>query len=497
MDGMTGNPDATMRIIRACEGFAIGTAMRDGHVTGFLLNTHRLHTIPLIQTMPSGDVHHLKYPRAMLLRADGRITVVGQGVCGDSTFPAIAHVLEDTVTVLLGNGLDDSSETYFDVLEDACRSDTLCICGESGGGVATVHVVDGCTGVVKKTALLSATTVGSSEATTVAVSMTATHECMLVVGVHVGNAGDDESSSLLWPLDLHTLTQLLPLSVTSFNDPSTNRLRLPMHTHGSTIIKVLGGRRGEALHVVSMVTFRATTPCVNVPLHALVVQKFTRDTDPDVAYGASGFVTWYDAHAMSTRPTDAVLHGGTVYVTGNVFASETATAATYITPALPFLNVHADPTSAPAPFVLQVRPGGSASCLLNSLGGGCAEATFANAIVVTPAVITVLGDVWFHLRCPAQPAGLLLVTLGMVGSCPRVLNGGKVNIPIIRVNSPTVVVDALCDGPTTLQIAGPLVVGCVASGDTAASCLPGTIVFDPVLKTFKGFDGDAWKSFTQ
>jgi len=156
----------------------------------------------------------------------------------------------------------------------------------------------------------------------------------------------------------------------------------------------------------------------------------------------------------------------------------------------------------PSPFAVSIRPDGTPCILFTGLRGR-AEGCFANTLTLTPGsltVLTVLGDVWFHLQTVGQRAGLLVVDIALL-SCPRILNNHFVSIPVINFGTADtccVTVDKLCggNGTTTLQVAGPIVVGKPPAQLFLSNSVPGAIAFDASTKTFLGFDGVSWKPFS-
>lgn len=497
------NPLATMRILRSAGRFAIGTAVSTvtGEPSGFLLDTKTRTVIPLRYECSSGDVHVMICPRALLVRK-GVVTVVGESLLDGERYPAIAYVRGGCVTIISGCDGECKSDSececeevppppsytdvkYYDVIENPCSHDHLVICG-SRRDRAAVFVVSKKTGAIVDTTSLYAL---GEDVTSLATCITLVSSCMFVVGVQA-----EESSSLLWTIAAETLQELNWTSGTSYNNKSTKRLRLPVNGLSVSIIRLFSEPSGV---VYAVAVGKFSTYETNMPSYGSVVYKFTEDTEPDQCYGVAGISIWFDPRSTSTRPNDAVLEDGSIYVVGNSYSCGACDDGLgYANPCLPFLSVGVPRgyTSYPKPFLLQVRYDGCPCPLLNGLDG-CAPALFANTVLVHATRATIIGDVWFHLGCPSQPAGLLLVEM-LLKPCPRIVNCARVNVPVINIpdgcQSGPIVTDKLC-GDTIFQVAGPVVVGCA---NTEGLCLPGSIAFDPVTKSFMGFDGTEWRSFT-
>lgn len=482
-------PIATMRIVKSAGHWAIGTAVSTitNRPAGFLVNVKTLCVTLLQETTASGEVYVVSRPRALVIREDG-VTVFGNADFEGVDYPAIAHVNEALcVRILVGCGCDSEDQiTYYDAIVNACDPCTAYIAG-SRNDRATVFLVNLNTGVIIDTTSLYLDT---PDASSLATCVTVVASCMLVLGVQIS-----ESSSMLWTLSLDTLQEVSFTAGTSYNDVVTRRLRLPVNCLSVAVLRVFAQPCGS-LYAVTAGTFNTTG--TNMPSHGVVVYHFTPDTLPDMEFAVSGISIWFDPRATSTRPTDATYAEGTVYVVGNSYDFETPPqdVPTFYNPCLPFLSVDVLRTNValPSPFLVQVRVDGSVCPLLSCLKS-CAAATFANTVLVYPGTAVVVGDVWFHLNCPSQSAGLLLVEM-VLKPCPRIVNSARVSVPVF--NSPVgccagpIVVDRLC-GDTTLQVAGPVVVGCPCE---TALPLPGAIAFDPVKGAFVGFDGLEWKTFT-
>lgn len=508
-------PVATMRIVRASGQYAIGTALSTitGAATGFLLNVKTMCVTPLRETACDGNVYAMTKPRALLHRGDGVVTVVGNAYFMGEDLPAIAHVYvaSGVVKVLVGCGkpekhcdheedVDDevcASEKvykcvkYYDVLPNPCDPCLLYIAGARNGR-ATVFVVNAKTGIVVDSTSLyvqPSEPVSETECVTEseAVTMTLVAGAMLVVGVHV-----NESSSMLWALSTDTLQELSMTAGTSYNHRLTQRLRVPMHCADVTVVRVFGLADGT-VYAVAIGHF--DTVDNNMPSRGVLVYKFTPDTMPDMTFGVSGIALWFDPRSASTRLNDATLaDDGSLYIVGNAFETEPVAQTTpgYRNMSFPFLNVDVlrSNLTYPSPFLLQVRCDGAICPLLNGLRG-CAVGLFANTVIVHPATATILGDVWFRLGCPSQPAGVLNVEL-VLRPCPRIINANRVALPVIDIGcTGPIVIDKRC-GETTLQVAGPVVVGCVCETTLP---LAGAIAFDPYTGAFMGYDGYSWKAF--
>ena len=546
MDGTAGHAYGTMRIVRSCDGFAIGTATCSdtGEVCGFLLRVTEFserHVIVsrLQQTFFSGDVYTLTYPRALVLRhGKSVVTIVGEGrLNGSSRHPAVAHVRLNTqphveVDVILGSdefadasgsesdegdgdgdgsGSDgDSRKTalaacesrgscvyrvqpeYYDVIRTPTDSSAVYVCG-SADGAAAVFLIDDSHGIVKKMTRLCTRGAGKGSVAT-CLTLSACKK-LLVVGVQTA-----ATSSLVWALAADTMQQLHSLSTCAFNDRATKRLRLPHEAVSVDVLRLFALPCGSFYALATAWFSKEREECRDdtetpTPTAAVAVYRFTADTEPEVDFGVYGISLWFDAHGVETRPCDAVVHKDSLYVTGNVYLGEGADAEEpiYVNPCMSFLSVNV--RSPPSPFLLQFRRSGVPCAVFLGLDG-CAQAHFANTVSLAPnscSALVVLGDVWFHLGKPSQAAGLLVVDIALQQP-PRIMNAQYISVPVIdfgRCCEP-VTIDKKCV-ETTLQVAGPIIVGCPPVH--CASILPGAIAYDATCQAFVGFDGVSWKKF--
>ena len=555
MDGTAGAAYGTMRVIRSCDGFAIGvaTCSDTGKVCGFLLrllasdasDSHVVVT-RLQQTFDGGSVYTLTLPRALVLRhGKSVVTIVGEGYYEGSVYPAVAHVRlqegdddaelssesdgectgdgeieseyeseyesehEDNATGTASGStwaahssdrrrgwLRRPAPEYYDVIRTPSDGSAVYVCGTSNG-TAAVFLVDDLHGLVKKVGRLR---VRGSLATCLVLSAC---KKMLVVGVQAPD------TSLMWALSADTMQELYSLTTCAFNDRTTKRLRLPHEAASVDVLRLFASPCGSFYALAT-----AWFPCrksggkgMQQPVSAVAVYRFTADTAPDIGFGMGGISLWFDAHGVESRPCDAVLHKDSLYVVGNVYFGESlrrhrdrecdtdsSVATIYLNACLPFLSV--DVSSPPSPFLLQFRRS-SLPCAIFLGLDGCAEGHFSNTVCLNPAssgsAITVFGDVWFHLGRPSQAAGLLAVDIALQQP-PRIINAQHIRVPIIDYGGccEPITVDKRCKA-TALQVAGPVIVGCPPVD--CASIFPGAIAFDATCQAFIGFDGISWKRF--
>ena len=136
---------------------------------------------------------------------------------------------------------------------------------------------------------------------------------------------------------------------------------------------------------------------------------------------------------------------------------------------------------------------------------GCATARLGNAVVPAgPLGLRLLGDVFLRVDVAAQPAGVLDAAV-LFDRCAglRVANGGAAtwanagsSFGADVTESGWVRLDACAPAPTTLQVAGPIIVGGPGfSGGSATQPLPipGTLYFDVATRQFIGYDGTAFR----
>lgn len=410
--------------------------------------------------------------------------------------------------------------------------------------VAIVRRLSASTLMALDSAVLDTSSIDVDSATTSCVSASmalvgSQQTPMLVVGVNLINlAGVSPTQAVLWPLNPTVpLSTVLPWTATGYNvGAAAGAPRMSTSSAGVlgvTVLRVLGTLAGDLFVAV----LADLDTAASLPQHAAQVYHYSSQTDPDLEYGSAGngVSTWYSQCAATTRPNDACLlwppgtsaaavSGGTacptasVIVTGNTFAAvevalNTPGGSAYNNACFPWLSVTLAPSTAgmpavPDPFAIVFRgKHGMPEPLLNCALRGCAPVLYASTLCAptigggSGTAITLLGDVNFHPGCPGQPAGVLVAALalstskGCRGSASKILNANYVSVPVVCVSATgQVSVDAKC-APTSLQVQGPVTVGC--SQSSGESCLiqplPGTLRFDPTSRRLQVYDGtDEW-----
>jgi hypothetical protein len=520
----------------------------------------------------SGDVYELDTPRALLVVGVDHVVVVGNGTAYDAAGtlltqgPSIANVYRTSsrsyvAYVAVGNGPSSpeiTMEWYTDIQPDPASNHdavTWLVCGSGildGKRRALIRRISAVTYmpmyiVAPGTALpplpyavIDLTGSGyppSEYARTEAMSIATPSNDLVVVGVNVYNSGDAETSSgvILWPLRI-SLVQVLPWNSTAYNSVYTGMV----DTTGlsTTCIRVLAPRdcdlygTGSAcdagdVGVYAVLLVRLDT-AVGLPSHALQVNAYTSDTEPQLSFGVAGILTWYASAAGSTRPNDACLAHNLrdVLVTGNSFLAETTSLLeprhTYTVPGFSELTVHAAAPYTPTAFLLRVACGVVCACVLLSSLDGCAAVRWASGTSILPSVgaALLLGDVTQQLGAPCQLPFLLTAGLQLGKAGVRVTNcnvAASQALPAVAlqdhgcgiVTLPQQCGACACSGScscsvsmaamqdacvttTTLLLPGPIVVG--GSAGVPPTPLPGTIRFDAVTQTFQGYTGTAWRT---
>ena len=419
----------------------------------------------------------------------------------------------------------NSDIVYYDIIKTPEDGTSLYVCGAINS-VAAVFVVSDAYGVILKTARLRCSSTPSLASCLV---LSACRK-LLIVGVQT------DDTSLLWALAADTMHDIRSLATCAFNDRHTNRLRLPHDIERVEVFKLFALPCGSVLAVATAwgcARSRPGSPSTlsrpSPPLSAVAVYKFTRDTQPDVGYGIEGISVWSDVQGTQSRPCDAFQYRDNLYVVGNTYATsspepeegtgeslETASvvtessfssssslaesyvigSASFVNPCLPFLTVDA-PGSLPEPFLVQFRGNGVPCVIFHDLES-CAEAVFANTVCLnpgSPAGLLVLGDTFFHVGKPGQAAGMLLLDIALTQP-PRLMNGYATAVPVIDygcVACDPITIDRRCGESTTLQVAGPVVVG--GPSEDCVAIFPGAIAYDKTTNAFIGFDGTSWKQF--
>jgi hypothetical protein len=424
---------------------------------------------------------------------------------------------------------------------------TLYVCGvaqvKSGTAyeVATVRIIDGGVGTPNAGMSLAANMLsplgGSSPGFTdgsVAVSLAVQPSLGLVTMAVNGYFSSDTniSRSCLWSVAAAGLGAVAPGPLpatpinTLYNDPSTGLLPLggPAGAITSTsLVRVLSTPSG-ALLAVGRVTLE---PAGMTPLAAVAIWAFGSTTAPDMGFGALGTAIWSvpdNGATICSLPTDAALSGdGTTLVfTGNAYPAYTINSGgpdSVVYPSLPHLDTLASGFTVDAahfcPFLAVAVLGsaygpGSGTCgaqapddratcapwrpiisTITQCLPGCAAARLLNAVVLSgPLGARATGDVFRRVGCPLQPAGVLDV--GVTTQTPlRITNASRgtwsgATPGTALAGAPDggpVRVDYCAPAPSTLLVAGPIIVG-GPCGDTSALsastplAVPGTIYYE-------------------
>lgn len=566
MSGFLANPSdgvgtdvlaTTIRITRVCQGgYFVGqaysvTTRRIEGVLGRLddRGVAGVSVTCLTSTSLSGDVHRLTTPTAVLVYTPDHIVVIGSGgtgdtpVFGDAAVPCIANVYRscDTdcgfkVFVAVG-GVSSvtpelTDEVYEDIQVDPYVYRSWLICGSAvvrrGGSTSPRSAIiwrvsaetfmatalpSGEGQPARMYAVIDLTGTSIATRATQAVSIAASGD-LVTVGVNVYDAVTSVGVGVcLWPLR-HTLTQLLPWSATSYNDPHTGMLRVT-GTVSSACLRVLvptgiGFDCGSSNPSLYVVTLARMDTSAGLASHAVQVQAFSPDTSPCLAFGVAGTCTWTAPSSGSTRPNDAYLASNArdILVVGNSFFAETVTPPfhRYTVPGFPDLTVHATTSSVPLPFVVRVSYTGCPCVMLSDLPG-CSAIRWAGGLSETGLnAVTVVGDVNGRLTAPSQCADVLTAVVYLGTRTARIMNCGEAaSQPLLRSRGCGIVslqdscescscpCPSSCAERTTLLLPGPVVIG--SATPSAALPLPGTICFDADTGTFKGYNGTTWFTF--
>lgn len=365
---------------------------------------------------------------------------------------------------------------------------------------------------------------------------------LVTMGVNGGLAVGNTARSTLWSVAAVGLAAVAPGPApatainTLYNSPSTGLLGFGAQPIASTVIvRVLAAPTG-GLTVVGRVGLEDTP---DLPAAAVGVWAFGPTTAPDVGFGADGVAVWSvpDGGAtVATLVTDAALtaDSSAVVLVGDAFAAPAAEGDAgfggplgIVYPSLPYLNtLEAVPSglnaSQPFGFIAvaslvgcpsSVSAAGGAVCVPNdaALCGpcrpgvatvtwclpGCAEARLVTAVALSgPLGARVTGDVFRRVGCPAQPAGVLDVGVALL-CVPRITNSGPGTwvgaTPGTALAAPPdggpLRVDYCAPAPSTLMVAGPIIVGgpCGVTASAYGSDglpppsilpIPGTMYFD-------------------
>jgi hypothetical protein len=325
----------------------------------------------------------------------------------------------------------------------------------------------------------------------------------------------DASSSLLWALNLDG-TLMLPITVTSYNDPITGFLRTPANVETLSIVSVQINDAG----VTYATSCGTTTSGALLPLYVTVVHAFNTDTDAILSFGTpvsslstactvAGITTWYGSSGEAARPTGSTVrsYDGSLLVYGNVFSAvsplDSLTYDTISVPNLPWLGVRVPQTtgfslgSTVSPFLIRVNCYGNVCSLVAPLTCPCSTFIWtASFVLMSPTGYGVLiGDCASKPLAPSQPATMLFLTLQLNGSHPAKLTNALSSYypgtsSLLNLSCDGVrTVDNVCTA-TTLVVNGPVVVG---SNSTPAT-LPGAIKFEDGV--FYGYTGTDWLAFT-
>jgi hypothetical protein len=539
------NPSTSIRIVKSVpyygqeatvsigSGLSTFTWEQEGFV---LFGTKK--TVILTAATSIGQCN-LNVPRGIVVSPDdGSIIVVGSGyitnLAGDDLplQPAVARVDPVTLSVFVqvGNGSNGLyNEEYNDVQLDVLPTGfcdqpvNFIVCGLGSESVdgnlqAVFRRLNGSTllpvpiantaksyAIVTDSLLVGPNEFVSSRAVSLAASVKLD---LIVVAVQATILyADDETftSSLLWSLSLSG-ESLVPLSVTSFNNPATFFLRTPANVGTLSIVSVVISSCGNTFAVSA----GTTTPGAPLPLYVTVVHAFNLDTDPIQDFGVSGITTWFDPTGASSRPVGATTPSdGSLIVVGNSFSDAVITPDVagndIVAPSLPWLNVSTALSLSPSyqlgssttPFLIRLNCSGIACSLLRALPcDPCVSFYWASAFVMTSAMFGfIIGDVAKKPLAPSQPAGLLSMSLrlSLSSNSVKITNTGR---PAVR----EVFTSASCDGviyadslcaPTTLVVNGPVVVG---DNNVDIPPLAGAIKFQDGV--FLGYDGTNWVQFT-
>lgn len=526
----------SIRIVKSvpyyCQGdtVSIGTGLSTltWEQEGFVLFGTK-KTVILTATTSIGQCN-LNFPRGIVVSPDdGSIVVVGSGyiidLAGDPglQLPAVARVdpVSLSVFVQVGNGGGLNLEQYNDVQLDVLPTGycdepvNFIVCGKGAEDVAAPQAVfrrlNGTTLLPMPLAnsanlyaivsddLLSG---GSTFTESNAVSLAASEKLNLIVvavQASIETGADTFTSSLLWSLSLSG-GSLVPLSVTSFNNPATFFLRTPANVVSLSIVSVIIGSCGSPFAVSA----GTTTSGAALPLYVTVAHAFNLDTDPILTFGISGITTWFDPTGASSRPVGATAPSdGSLIVVGNSFSDAVEVGNEITSPCLPWLSVQTALSStyilgsSTTPFIIRLNCSGTACSLLRALPcDPCVSFYWASAFVMTSAMLGfIVGDVAKKPLAPSQSAGLLYMSLrlSLSSNSVKIMNADR---PIVT----DVFTTASCDGviytdnlcaQTTLVVNGPLVVG---NNLADIPPLAGTIKFQDGV--FLGYNGIDWVQFT-
>ena len=512
--------------------------------------TDAVPSVCLRMDTSSGNAFRLLEPTALLVMAPDHVVVVGAGTVNDDPdwLPSVANVyLRDetwTVYVAVGNGsvpaqIDD--ERYFDIQLDPYNCQCWLVCGSG--------VVDG-----KRRAVLRRLSVETStpipiphygmtsplfvvidvadsaiaDRETEAVSIAACENDIVAVGVNVYDGDAVLLGVCVWPLR-PDLNQLLPWSSTGFNNPATGMIACE-YAVTCACVRLLAPRTTLSscggVTVLYVVVIAALNTALGLPSYGVQVSAFSDDTTPQLTFNAAGTVTWWVGEQGSTRPNDACLdfHGRDVLVVGNSFFAETTSDTEphhdYVVPGLPTRDVRCAAPFVPQPFVMRVTPAGCANVVLNGVAG-CAAVHWASGLSFTNLHTAVLlGDTNDSVTRPSQTAGVFSAHLTFLNKSSRITNclvpgcgrGDDATTTAVSLQARgcgIVVLEPQCGNcgscggctasaepsstttTTTLILPGAVVLGTVNNVETALP-LPGTLAFDSLTQTFRGYIGGAW-----
>jgi hypothetical protein len=539
------------RVVRAQAGYAVGTAtnvttgLSSGLLTWVGLGANPdpgvRPTVLLEFPSPQGSTFALQFPRALAVFPDvvvvvgsGRVSNTATGTLIADRQPMLAVVPASgcalgSPTMCAGNGAFSSGSPqflggmeYYDVLPNPCdRGATLYVCGvgyesEMSQPLPVVLLV-GWDGM----ALAAASFPSSAVAVSIALT-----ECLVSVAINKPAPSGTAAQVSIWSLVPGTLASVAPvplLSGTQYNDPLSGIVRLPPVVTSLVAVRLVAGPQGTLFLVGRGTTTTSGSLAAGLPPVCLVILAFSADTTPNTTYGEFGAITWGvpDGGATaSTQPTDACLQAdGSLAIGGNAFVAGTSTV---VYPSLPHLttasvDVGTGAADGAGPWLLTVgNPCGvavnscavparsgtcgvsqvwpAAQCLVWGLGG-CKDLRLLNATMVArPGVLAGVGDVFGHLGCAAQPAGLLDVVVTTTTCPPRLLNArplctsGPCWGSCAPLDGGPLRVDYCCGEGSALAVAGPITL----CGQTAppVPVVAGTLWFNAATNQFQAYDNN-------
>jgi hypothetical protein len=502
-----------IRVVRAAHGagaaayaVGVGFSTATGEKEGLLVTALPPSATVLRFTTTDGFLYRLTKPQNAVVVCVDTVVVVGSGSIANAAtgdlvapeVPAVAVVKCGVVTQLVVSNVDGFFvEAYQDIAVNPFDATTFLVTSyaEMTEGVPTValfRALDVDTlqpvplgdGSYTYTALAPVTD-GVSQYGLCIAAVQAT--CMVVIA-YAALVGEGLYNTGVWAL---RATDYTTIYYTGFNDAATGYI---VPQAGATTLVPLAVLPGAdaAIYLAVSVTLASTLQ------HAVQVYKFGTDTNVDVAWGASGCVTWYDTAATTTRANDAVLSqdGRAVFVTGNAFQTSAGAPFQYVVDDGFYdlwQTVAADEGSAPTPFVLEVSgvTGAARHVFRFPCVCGCAPVRWASSLVVTgPFTGVLIGDVDWECASSITLAYVLAAALNMA-ACPlRVTNAQGVFDGAVKEGADGfVAVKAPCATTTTLLVAGGVTVGCVPD---AAPVVPGTLRYND--GTLQYYDGVTWQT---